>query len=288
MILFKKTEDLNRYLDQQRSSAATIGFVPTMGALHEGHMSLIHISKKTTSLTVCSIFVNPTQFNDPKDFQKYPITIEKDITLLENAGVDILFLPEVDEMYPGGTKNLETYDLGPLETILEGEFRPGDFQGVCQVMRRLLQLVRPDELVMGLKDYQQCMVVKRLIHLMGWTIKFHGGPIIREADGLAMSSRNVRLNPDERQRANAIYKALLSMANATSPGSAAGDPPLSHSNEAALSHARQILEDAQFRIDYIAIADAETLEPVKPGFAGAVALIAAFQGEVRLIDNMIL
>src|ERR1700743_385057 len=115
MILFKKTDDLNRYLDQQRSSSATIGFVPTMGALHEGHISLIDISKKTTSLTVCSIFVNPTQFNDPKDFPKYPITIEKDIILLENAGTDILFLPEVDEVYPTGTKNLETYDLGPLE-----------------------------------------------------------------------------------------------------------------------------------------------------------------------------
>ena len=275
MILFKKTEDLNRYLDQQRSSGATIGFVPTLGALHQGHISLIDISKKTTSLTVCSIFVNPTQFNDPRDFQKYPITIEKDIILLENAGTDVLFLPELDEMYPGGTKNLETYDLGQLETILEGKYRPGHFQGVCQVMRRLLQIVKPDDLFMGQKDYQQCMVVKRLIHLMGWDITFHAAPIIREADGLAMSSRNVRLNPDERQRATAIYKALLSIANATAP-------------DTTLPHAQKILEDAQFRVDYIAIADAKTLEPVELGSAGAVALIAAFQGEVRLIDNMIL
>ncbi|HEY4289701.1 MAG TPA: pantoate--beta-alanine ligase [Puia sp.] len=275
MILFKKTGDLNRYLDQQRSSGATIGFVPTMGALHAGHISLIDISKKTATLTVCSIFVNPTQFNDQKDFLKYPITIEKDIILLENAGVEVLFLPEVDEMYPNGTKDLETYDLGHLETILEGKYRPGHFQGVCQVMRRLLQLVRPDHLFMGQKDYQQCMVVKRLIHLMGWNIIFHAGPIIREADGLAMSSRNVRLSPDERQRATAIYKALLSTANATSP-------------DTTLPNARRMLDDAKFRIDYIAIADAETLEPVEPGSSGAVALIAAFQGEVRLIDNMIL
>jgi pantoate--beta-alanine ligase len=267
MILFKKTDDLNRYLSQHRSSGATIGFVPTMGALHEGHISLIDISKKTTSLTVCSIFVNPTQFNDPKDFQKYPITIEKDIILLENAGTDILFLPEVDEVYPTGTKNLETYDLGPLETILEGKFRPGHFQGVCLIMRRLLQLVQPDDLFMGQKDYQQCMVVKRLIHLMGWNITFHASPIIREADGLAMSSRNVRLNSGERQRATAIYKALLSIAGSTSP-------------DTTISHAQKILEDARFRIDYVAIAE--------PGAKGAVALIAAFQGEVRLIDNMIL
>lgn len=275
MILFKKTDDLNRYLDQQRSAGTTIGFVPTLGALHAGHISLIDISKKTTSLTVCSIFVNPTQFNDPKDFQKYPITIEKDIILLENAGTDVLFLPEVDEIYPDGTKDLETYDLGPLETLWEGKYRPGHFQGVCQVMRRLLQLVKPDDLFMGQKDYQQCMIVKQLIHLMGWKITFHRCPILREADGLAMSSRNVRLNPDERQRATAIYKALLSIASATRP-------------DTTLPHAQKILEDAQFRIDYIATADAETLQPVEPGSAGAVALIAAFQGEVRLIDNMIL
>lgn len=290
MILFKKTEDLNRYLDQQRSSAATIGFVPTLGALHAGHISLIDISKKTTTLTVCSIFVNPTQFNDPKDFQKYPKTIEKDIILLENAGVDVLFLPEVDEMYPDGTKNLETYDLGSLETLWEGKYRPGHFQGVCQVMRRLLQLVKPDDLFMGQKDYQQCMVVKRLIHLMGWKINFHAAPIIREADGLAMSSRNVRLNPDERQRATAIYKALLSIANAGSPipASPASMSPNAPSLNTLILRAQKILEEAQFKIEYVAIADTETLEPVGPGSTGAVALIAAFMGEVRLIDNMIL
>src|ERR1700744_1097270 len=154
MILFKKTGDLNRYLDQQRISGATIGFVPTLGALHAGHISLIDISKKTTTLTVCSIFVNPTQFNDPNDFQKYPITIEKDIILLEKAGTDVLFLPEASEIYPGGTKGLEHYDLGALETLLEGEFRPGHFQGVWQVTQRLLNIVRPDDLFMGSKEYQ--------------------------------------------------------------------------------------------------------------------------------------
>jgi pantoate--beta-alanine ligase len=279
MILFKKTGDLRRWLDQQQASGKSIGFVPTLGALHAGHISLIEISKKTpdpagdspSSLTVCSIFVNPTQFNDPKDFQKYPITLEKDIALLENAGADILFLPDVEEMYPGGTKNLERYDLGNLETILEGKYRPGHFQGVCQVMRRLLKLVKPDHLFMGQKDYQQCLVVQRLIDGMGAKIQLHLCPIIREADGLAMSSRNVRLNPDERYRATAIYKALLSLRSSASS-----------------SLAKKILEDAQFRVDYVAIADAKTLEPVEPDTPGAVALIAAFQGEVRLIDNMIL
>ncbi|MBS1660618.1 MAG: pantoate--beta-alanine ligase [Bacteroidetes bacterium] len=264
MILFKKTADLHRWLDQQKASGKAIGFVPTMGALHEGHISLINISKTTCPFTVCSIFVNPTQFNDPKDFQKYPITLEKDIILLEKAGTDVLFLPEVAEMYPDGTNNLEKYDLGRLETILEGKFRPGHFQGVCQVMRRLLQLVQPDDLFMGSKDYQQCMVVQRLIQLMSWPIHLHRCPIVREPDGLAMSSRNLRLSPDERQRATAIYRALKDLPNA-----------------------QKILTDAQFKIDYIETADAETLEPSPPK-KGAVALIAAFQGEIRLIDNMIL
>ena len=294
MILFKKTSDLDHWLDQERASGNAIGFVPTMGALHEGHISLIDISKKSVPITVCSIFVNPTQFNDPRDFQKYPITIENDILLLEKAGVDALFLPEVNEMYPDGTKDLEKYDLGSLETLLEGKYRPGHFQGVCQVMRRLLQLVRPDDLFMGQKDYQQCMVVQRLIQLMGWNIRFHAGPIIREPDGLAMSSRNVRLSPEERQRATAIYHALQTLRYADSGPGAPNAPT-------ALARAKKLLEDAKFRIDYLEIADPQTLEHlplVPPAFThpdatptfpyGAVALIAAFQGEVRLIDNMIL
>ena len=265
-----------------------------MGALHAGHISLIDISKNfrptanvrpsagppPASVTVCSIFVNPTQFNDPKDYQKYPITIEKDIALLEAAGVDALFLPEVSEMYPDGTTGLEKYDLGHLETILEGKYRPGHFQGVCQVMRRLLQLVRPDDLFMGSKDYQQCMVVQRLIQLMDWSIHLHRCPIVREPDGLAMSSRNARLNPEERQRATAIYKALTTFQYVDS-GTGAPD------TERAIAIAQKSLEKAQFRVDYIAVCDPETLEPTNAS-RGAVALIAAFQGEVRLIDNLVL
>jgi len=270
MILFKKTGDLHRWIQQQRISGNAIGFVPTMGALHAGHISLIDISKSSCPVTVCSIFVNPTQFNDPKDYQKYPITIEKDIALLEAAGADALFLPEVREMYPDGTTGLEKYDLGHLETILEGKYRPGHFQGVCQVMRRLLDLVRPDHLFMGSKDYQQCMVVQRLIQLMDWSIHLHRCPIVREPDGLAMSSRNTRLTPPERQRATAIYQSLQALRSG-----------------APLTIAEKILTDAQFRTDYIATCDPETLEPTDPS-PGSIALIAAFQGEVRLIDNLIL
>lgn len=284
MIIFKRAADLAAYLEKQRAAGQKIGFVPTMGALHQGHISLIDISKKTTSLTVCSIFVNPTQFNDPKDFQKYPITIEKDIVLLEKAETDILFLPDVGELYPTGTTDLEHYDLGQLETILEGEFRPGHFQGVAQVMQRLLNIVRPNDLFMGSKDYQQCMVVQRLLQLMSLPATLHRCPILREPDGLAMSSRNVRLDPDQRSRAAAIYTALQTIR--------AGWPKPSGSAQPAaigplVAQARKILEEAHFRIDYVAIADADTLLPYD-GSGDAVALIAAFMGEVRLIDNMVL
>jgi pantoate--beta-alanine ligase len=277
MILFKRSADMAKWLERQRQSGNSIGFVPTLGALHAGHISLISISKKSSRITVCSIFINPTQFNDPKDFQKYPITLEKDIALLEEAGTDVLFLPEAGEIYPGGTRDLETYDLGPLETILEGKYRPGHFQGVCQVMRRLLDLVRPDGVYMGQKDYQQCMVVQRLLVIRGMKTQLHPCPIVREPDGLAMSSRNVRLSPEERTKATAIYQALLMIKQAW----LMGHP----SKESLVAKGREMLELAGFRVDYVEIADGETLQP-KAGGPGAVALIAAFQGEVRLIDNM--
>ena len=287
MVIFKRAADLVGYLEKQRIAGRKIGFVPTLGALHEGHISLITISKKNTSLTVCSIFVNPTQFNDPRDFQKYPITIEKDILLLEKAGTDVLFLPEVSEMYPGGTKGLEHYDLGPLETLLEGEFRPGHFQGVSQVMQRLLTVVRPDDLFMGSKDYQQCMVVQRLLHLMALPTTLVRCPILREPDGLAMSSRNVRLDLAQRHRATAIYKVLIGIRTAwrAIPGSG---KPFSSAVTRVIKEATELLERAGFRVDYVAIADRDTLQPASEGSQNAVALIAAFMGEVRLIDNMTL
>ena len=277
MIVFKRAVDLSSYLEKQRIAGREISFIPTMGALHAGHISLITISKKPTSLTVCSIFVNPTQFNDPKDFQKYPISIEKDLLLLEKADTDVLFLPEVGEVYPTGTRQLEHYDLGALETLLEGKYRPGHFQGVCQVMQRLLTIVKPDDLFMGSKDFQQCMVVQRLLTIMGLPAILHRCPIVREPDGLAMSSRNVRLNPEQRSRATAIYAALKTIKTSW-------PAPF----DQLTAKATEILEAAGFRIDYITIADADTLEPARPDSKHTVALIAAFMGEVRLIDNMML
>ncbi|MBK9380528.1 MAG: pantoate--beta-alanine ligase [Chitinophagaceae bacterium] len=282
MIIFKKTRDLHKWLEAQRLAGISIGFVPTMGALHTGHLSLIESSIKANPVTVCSIFVNPTQFNDPKDFEKYPITIEKDIELLANAGCDILFLPSVKEIYPDELSPSLKYDLGYLERILEGKFRPGHFQGVCMVVHRLLEIVMPDNFYLGQKDYQQCMVIKKLIALIGLSnaILVNICPTLREPDGLAMSSRNVRLNEDERIKATAIFRNLSFIKENLTTGDLKGLKETAFRN----------LSEAGFNVDYIEIADANDLSIIDDwdGQKKLVALAAAFMTEVRLIDNILL
>lgn len=280
MILFKKSADLQRWVFEQKNKGKKTGFVPTMGALHEGHLSLIAATQSTTDLCICSIFVNPAQFNDRKDYEKYPISLEKDIEMLAKADNDVVFLPSEEEIYPGGETGLETYELGSLETILEGHYRPGHFQGVCQVMSRLLDIVKPDHLFMGQKDYQQCLVVKKLISLLQIQVQFHTVPTVREADGLAQSSRNRRLTADQRENAVAISQALHDIRGKLASGN---EGPV-------LEMARERLDTAHFKTDYISIARASDLQPIQNwnGKEKAVALIAAFQGEVRLIDNILL
>jgi pantoate--beta-alanine ligase len=284
MLLFKRGDELAGYLRGQRSKGVTIGFVPSMGALHNGHLSLIGQSRSTVLLTVCSIFVNPTQFNDPRDFRKYPVTIEEDLYLLEKARVNAVYLPEVDEIYPGGMEGLERYELGNLETILEGKYRPGHFQGVCQAVKRLLDKVIPDRLFMGQKDYQQCLVVGRLLELLGSATVLYTCPIIREPDGLAMSSRNLRLSDEQRKKAPAIHRSL-SWLKENRQGKKGELPSLQD-----IDHARKMLTAEGFRIDYLEVADANGLGPLGSGQAGgnAIALAAAFLGEIRLIDNIFL
>ncbi len=218
MILFKKAADITAHLLKIKDQKKPIGFVPTMGALHDGHISLIHASKKSDAISVSSIFVNPAQFNDAADFNNYPISIEKDIDALEKAGCDVLFLPSVSEMYPDGTKNAEKYDLGYLETVLEGKYRPGHFQGVCLVVQRLLNIIPADELYLGQKDYQQCMVIKKLIELKLLNTNIIICPTLRETDGLAMSSRNVRLSQSDRKQALKIFETFSFLKNNIKPG----------------------------------------------------------------------
>lgn len=280
MIIFKKIKELRSYLDQQKEKPIVTGFVPTMGALHQGHISLISLAGETCQLVVASIFVNPTQFNDPKDFEKYPITIDKDINMLEAAGCDVLFLPSVAAMYPGGLKADKHYDLGYLETVLEGASRPGHFQGVCQVVERLLEIVQPAKLFVGQKDYQQCMVVKQLVQLMDIKTEIVIAPTQREQDGLAMSSRNMRLSAEARAKGPIIYNTLVWIKDTIEPGPVDG----------LVARALYKLENAGFTPDYVSIANAETLEPVDnwDGRTKLVALTAAFIDEVRLIDNLVL
>lgn len=282
MILFKRAADLQLYLETQRKKGKKYGFVPTMGALHQGHVSLIIDATKNNDFTVCSIFVNPTQFNDPKDFEKYPITLEKDIQILEEAECKVLFLPSVTEMYPNGPVISTQYDFGHLETILEGKFRPGHFQGVGAIVHRLLDITRPDQLYIGQKDYQQCMIIKRLIELTGMEaeIELHIRPTLREADGLAMSSRNTQLNPEDRKKAPAIFEALSVVKARLKPGSL----------EELKTEAVKNLTSNGFKVDYIEVANADDLHLVQEwdGRQKLVALAAAFLGEVRLIDNILL
>ncbi len=281
MTLFKKVSDLQKHLQELKAKNKTIGFVPTMGALHQGHLSLIKLAQDKTDIVVCSIFVNPTQFNNNADFEKYPITIDHDIYLLEKQSCDILFLPSVEEIYPEGKALGLPYDLGFVETILEGEFRPGHFQGVCQVVDRLLNIVQPDSLFMGQKDYQQVMVVRKMIELKKYAVQMVAGETLREPSGLASSSRNVRLTEEEKEKATTIYKSLIYIKE----------------NIAKLSltelkqHASEMLMNSGFqKIDYIAFCDGQTLRPLDKydSSISVVVLIAAFIGEVRLIDNMVL
>jgi pantoate--beta-alanine ligase len=280
MRLFKKLTDLQRFLGNERKKNCKIGFVPTMGALHPGHLSLVQRSNEQNDYTVCSIFVNPSQFNDPKDFEKYPVTIEKDIDLLEKAGCHVLFLPVVDEIYPHGIQSVKHYDLGFLETILEGPYRKGHFQGVCMVVHRLLDIVHPDNLYLGQKDYQQCMVIKKLIELIHAVVIINICPTLRENDGLAMSSRNMRLNEEERKKAATIFQALhFIKANFEKDNL-----------KNLISKAKEKLENGGFKVDYVAIADADTLEILNDwdGKRKTVALAAAYLNQIRLIDNMVL
>ena len=279
MILFKKADPLTDHLQDQKNSGKTIGFVPTMGALHEGHLSLISQCRAANDITICSIFVNPTQFNNQEDFKLYPVTIEKDIEHLITAGCDILFLPPIGEIYQNDYQ-AKHYELGSIENRLEGFYRPGHFQGVCQVVDRLLEIVGPDNLYMGQKDFQQCMVIKKLLELTGRSgkVNLHISPTKRESSGLAMSSRNLRLSQDERVLAVSIFNELENIKHDLNK------LPLQSLKENAKDH----LSEKGFKVDYVDITNSEDLVSSKyPGEAD-VALIAASIGNVRLIDNLLL
>ncbi len=281
MIIFRLASQLHQHILQQKKLNKTVGFVPTMGALHKGHISLINQSKNNCNITVCSIFVNPTQFNDAKDFEKYPVTIEQDIYMLEMAKCDVLFLPSVEEIYPNETVKNKQYDLGFIETVFEGAYRPGHFNGVCMVVERLLNIVIPNQLLLGQKDYQQCIVIKRLIELMNANIDVIICSTSREENGLAMSSRNKRLSDEMKDKAKIIYQSFSKIKKEITTNNAVE----------LIANARQSLLINGFdKIDYLSLASAKTLEPIElwDGNTQLVILVAAFTEGVRLIDNMVL
>ena len=279
MILLKYIKDIDIAVDIFKRKNQSIGFVPTMGALHDGHISLIEKSKTDHDITLCSIFINPTQFNNVIDLQKYPITLERDIDKLEKAGCDLLFLPLTKEMYPADKEN-DHYELGMLENILEGSFRPNHFQGVCIIVDKLLKIVKPSALYLGRKDYQQCMVIKKMMTDKNYDIELNICDTVRETDGLAMSSRNMRLNEMERQKALCIIESLVLIRNNIVPGKL----------DYLKKEAAGFLEKNGYKVDYTEIADAETLELQHKwdGKKKLVALVAAYLNDVRLIDNIIL
>lgn len=281
MWLSRSITSLKTHLQKPRANGSIIGFVPTMGALHEGHLSLIQRCKKEADLCLCSIFVNPTQFNDPKDLEKYPRTAEADLGKLLEVGVEHLFYPGAEEIYPEGTSQTNPIDFGFLATTLEGQHRPGHFEGMAQVVERLLSIVEPDVLVMGQKDLQQSLIVHELITRRGLKVRMVVEETVREPDGLALSSRNVRLSEEGRRNALLLSKALKKVVNAASPGMSA------HS---LLELGKSVLQTSnQVEVEYFDIRRRDNLKPVSTIQKGEkyAVLIAAHVDGVRLIDNMI-
>lgn len=268
--------EVDRILNRYRETGKSIGFVPTMGALHEGHLSLLQAAKKDCDITVCSIFVNPTQFNDPKDLERYPRTPEKDCKMLGQAGCDVVFLPEVREMYP--TPDTRQFDFGRLNKMLDGAHRPGHFNGVAQVVSKLFSIIRPDRAYFGLKDYQQVQIVRALVKQLHMPVEIVACPILREEDGLAMSSRNTLLTAEERKAAKTIPR-IMKMAREEF-----GKTTIPELKQKMLEEVRK---EPLLKPDYIEFCDADSLEPVEHAKAGQkiICLVAIFSGRIRLIDN---
>lgn len=277
MQVFQRINDLRSFLDEQKAGGKLTGFVPTMGALHKGHLSLMQKAKAENDLLAVSIFVNPIQFNNPDDLKKYPRDVEADKKLLESVGCDVLFLPSEEEMYPEPVTR--TYDFGKLATVMEGVFRPGHFNGVAVVVHKLFDIVKPDRAYFGEKDFQQLAIIKKLVETERLPVEIVPCPIIREEDGLAMSSRNALLTPEQRKNAPFIYQKLLEAKR--------------RKDILCVNHLRQMIinlfdANENFRLEYFEIVDDRNLQPVGNwnDSVGTVACVAAWMGEVRLIDNI--
>jgi pantoate--beta-alanine ligase len=266
-------------IQKQISEGKTIGIVPTMGALHEGHLTLIRQAASENDFVVVSIFVNPIQFNNPEDLEKYPRNLEADIQRLEATGCHLVFAPSAEEMYPEPDHTV--FDFGQLDKVMEGKFRPGHFNGVAIVVKRLFEIVAPNKAYFGEKDFQQLAIIKKMVSMLQIPIEIVSCPIVRDPDGLAMSSRNARLTPEERAAAPVIHKALAGIKENYSWFIPDGVKQLVMG---------EIQENHFFRVEYVDVVDTETLQPFEDwnDAEHAVVCVAAFIGKVRLIDNIVL
>lgn len=278
MMVIHTPEEMQRWAMRQRAQGLRIGLVPTMGYLHSGHLSLVTAAKQRADAVVVSLFVNPVQFGPNEDFSKYPRDEARDLALCREAGVAAVFVPPVSAMYAPDASVFVTEER--LGNGLCGARRPGHFRGVCTVVGKLFNLALPHVAVFGQKDYQQAAVIRRMVRDLNFPLEIVVAPIVREADGLAMSSRNVYLSGDERARALGLSRALQVASEAVAAGPCAAD--------AVRGRMSEVLERHALKIDYVEIVDAETLEPVAQAVCGNVALVAAYCGKTRLIDNRVL
>lgn len=278
MKIFYYKTDLYEYLSQLKAEGKRIGLVPTMGALHQGHLSLLEYIKDSCDIRVCSVFVNPTQFNNPEDLEKYPRPIADDIQLLEKNGCDVVFMPQVEEMY--GENESWSIDLDGLDEVLEGAFRPGHYQGVTQIVYKLFDIVKPDVACFGQKDYQQFLVIQKMVDIYALDIALIMCPTIREKDGLAMSSRNVRLSPQGRKQALIIYQTLIQFQKDTQ------HMGITEAREQAI---KNLKESDGVTFEYFEVCNPQTLKGIQSAEKGnkVVVLVAVWLEEVRLIDNIL-
>ena len=279
MKVIRSIQEMYKLSESARKEGKIIGFVPTMGYLHEGHLSLIRIARKRCDLLVVSIFVNPTQFGPNEDLNSYPRDFERDSKLCEKEGVDVIFAPTAEEMYPDGYSTWVEVK-GPVTEVLCGAFRPGHFRGVTTVVAKLFNIVQPHFAVFGQKDAQQLVVIKKMTRELNFPVEIVAAPTVREKDGLAMSSRNEYLNENERKVAPKIYQSLILAKNMLLRGE--------RDTEKIKNEMRKFLESAKLiKVQYIDIVDADTLEPLKNARGRVMVALAAFLGRARLIDNII-
>jgi pantoate--beta-alanine ligase len=279
MKIIASAKEMTSLSNEMRRSGKRIGFVPTMGALHQGHLSLVRAARKQTDIVVTSIFVNPTQFGPNEDFSKYPRTFEKDSAMLAGEKTDYIFSPSVEEMYPkDATTWVEVEGLGGK---LDGRSRPGHFRGVTTVVSKLFNIVQPDLAFFGQKDAAQVAVIRKMVRDLNFGVQIVVCPIIRESDGLAMSSRNAYLNPEQRKQALALSRALRQVEKRVAQGDTAADRLI-------VTGEQTMAEEPSVRLDYFEIVNPDTLDPVPDVSHGALVAVAAYVGTTRLIDNLLL